>query len=125
MQKTSPQTSTVNFLDIGHLRRIRQKAMRQGVWFKALSRIDRVLFDLTIQVQTTIRSPTLARSILAVTRKIEEVIESKFARAIREIGVPTLAKLSLLAQKWGHTHAWQWTNDLEFARFLTVMKVNG
>ena len=125
MLKNSPQISSFSFLKNIQLRRLKHKAMRQGVWFKALSRIDRVLFDLTIQVQTTIRSPTLARSILAVTRKIEEVIESKFARAIREIGVPTLAKLSLLAQKWGHTHAWQWTNDLEFARFLTVMKVNG
>jgi hypothetical protein len=36
------------FLEKAQLLKLKLKAMRSGVWFRALSRIDRVLVDLTI-----------------------------------------------------------------------------
>jgi hypothetical protein len=119
------QEGKFNFLDKAQLVRLRLRAMRRGVWFRALPRIDRVLIDLTIKIGTGVHSYKLAKSILSVVRKLEEVLESKLVRAIREIGVPLACQLSLFAQKWGHQSAREWANDTRFARYLTVLKLNG
>jgi hypothetical protein len=122
--KTTFQKSTSNFLDRTQLVKVRLKAIRAGVWFRALSRIDRVLVDLTIRVAQTIRSVSLAKCILSVTRKLEGLLESKLVRAMREIGFPLACKLSLFAQKWGNRDAQDWTKDMGFVRYLAVMKLN-
>ena len=113
------------FIGKGQLLRLKLKAVRAGVWFRALPRIDRVLVDLTIKVAQSIRSPFLASSILLVARKLEGLLESKFARAIREVGFPLACKLSMLAKEWGNRNAWAWTGDEAFARYLAVMNLNG
>jgi hypothetical protein len=121
----APQNSTFSFLDKTQLIKLKLKAMRSGVWFKALPRIDRVLFDLTIKVaRCSVRSASLAKSILSITGKLEALLESKLARAIREIGFPLASKLSLLAQKWGNQGAQEWAKDTGFAQYLAIMKLN-
>jgi hypothetical protein len=119
------QDNASSFLNKAQLMKLRLKAIRAGVWFRALSRIDRVLVDLTIRVAQTIRSPSLAKCILSVTRKLEGLLESKLARAMKEIGFPLACKLSLFAQKWGNRDAQDWTKDMGFVRYLAVMKLNG
>lgn len=113
------------FMGREQLLKLKLKAMRAGVWFRALPRIDRVLIDLTIKVAQSVRSPLLANCVLSVTRKLEELFESKFARAVREIGFSLSCRLSLLAQKWGNKSAKTWVSDVGFARYLAVMKLNG
>jgi len=95
------------------------------VWFRALPRIDRVLVDLTIKVTSYVRSVTLAKNLLVVTKKLEALLESKLRRAITEIGFPIACKLSLLAQKWGNEGAKEWAKDMNFVRYLAVMDLNG
>ena len=67
--QTVMQINPTNPLNRTQLMRLRIKAMRAGVWFKALPRIDRVLVDLTIKVAENIRSAFLAKSIFAVVGK--------------------------------------------------------
>jgi hypothetical protein len=119
------QNINSNFIDRTQLIKLKMKAMRAGVWFRALRRIDRVLIDLTIKVARCVRSSILANSILSITRKLEGLLESRFVRAIREIGFSLARKLSLFAQKWGNKVAKEWENDFGFARYLAVMKLNG
>lgn len=114
-----------NFLEKTQLIKLKQKAMRAGVWFRALPRIDRVLVDLTIKVTDDVRSSLLAKSILAIAGKLEGLLESNLARAIREIGLPLAHKLSQFAQQWGYTAAGKWADDIGYARFWAVMKLNG
>jgi hypothetical protein len=125
VSENTPQDCASIFLDKAHLIKLRLKAVRSGVWFRALRRIDRVLVDLTIMVNTNVRSYTLASRILTVARRLEEALESKIVRAIREIGFMLAYKLSFFAQKWGHKGAWKWASDAGFARYLAVMKLNG
>ena len=122
---TTPLQSTTKFIDKTQLIKLKLKAKRAGVWFSALPRIDRVLVDLTIRVATRIRSASLANCILSVTRKLEDVLESKISRAMGEIGLPIACKLSLFAQKWGNRNAREWTKDMGFVRYLAIMKLNG
>ena len=125
MFKTAQQNSTSDFLSRAKLVKLKLKAMRLGVWYRALPRIDRVLVDLTIKVADTIRSPYLARCILSVAGKLEGLLESKVARAVREVGFPLARKLSVVAQGLGNAGAWAWALDLSFARYLAVMRLNG
>jgi len=99
--------------------------MRAGVWFRTLSRIDRVLIDLTIKVADSIRSYSLAKCVLSVTRKLGGLLESRLARSIREVGFPLACKHSLFAQNWGNVTAAEWARDAGFARYLAVMHFNG
>ena len=124
MSQTAPQNSTFDFLGRATLVKLRLKAMRAGVWFRALPRIDRVLVDLTIKVTDTIRSPHLARSILSVAGKLEGLLESKLQRAVREFGLPIAHKLSMFAQKWGNKTAEKWASDDGFARYWAAIKLN-
>jgi hypothetical protein len=113
------------FIGKEQLLKLKLKAMRAGVWFRALPRIDRVLVDLTIKVAQCIRSPSLASCILSVARKVEDLLESRFARAVREIGFSLSRRVSLLAQGWGNKAARAWAGDEDFARYLAVMRLNG
>ena len=114
-----------SFLGKAQLVKMRLKAMRAGVWYRALPRIDRVLIDLTIKVADSVRSVSLAKCVLSVTRKLEGLLESKLERSVREIGLPLAAKLGLLAQGWGNLASAGWARDAGFARFLAVMHFNG
>lgn len=121
---TLPQDRAFGFLSRTQLTKLKLKAMRSGVWFKALPRIDRVLYDLTIKVTSSVRSMTLAKNILAVITKLEGLLESKLMRAMREVGLPLAQKLSSIAQKWGNTSAESWVTVSSFAYFLAVMHTN-
>jgi len=59
------------------LRLLKLKAKRTGVWFKALTTLDRVLIDLVIKVVDRVRSVKLAKSLSTVVRKLEEALENR------------------------------------------------
>ena len=124
MPKTVLQENAFSFLSKAQLVKLRLKAVRAGVWFRALPRIDRVLVDLTIRVASSIRSVTLAKNLLAVARKLEGFLESGLLRAFREVGLPLAQKLGSLAQKWGNPSAESWPADSSFIKFLAVMRIN-
>jgi len=112
------------FYNREQLLKLKLKAMRAGVWFRNLPRIDRVLIDLTIKVTISIRSITLANSIRAITEKLESLLESSLTRALKGIGIQLAQKISLIAQKWGNALAKNWASDLSFVKFLSVMHIN-
>jgi hypothetical protein len=106
------------------LMNLKTKAMRSGAWFKALQRIDRVLFDLTIKVVDNIRSTQLAKSILGLTGKLENAMKGSFSIRLNEIGLPLAQKISFTAQRLGNLSASSWVFDSSFAIFLAVMNIN-
>jgi hypothetical protein len=110
------QSGSFGVLNRAQLLKIRCKAIRAGVWFKALPRLDRVLVDLTINV----RSAFLAKCIFAVVGKLEGLLESSVLRSMRTIGRSLAEKISLIAQKWGNASAKNWANDSSFAFFLAI-----
>jgi len=112
------------FLNKKQLINLKTKAMRSGAWFKALKRIDRVLFDLTIRVVDTIRSAKLAKSIAVLTKKLEDAKKNNFSSRLRTIGLPLTQKISFTAQKLGNASAGGWVFDSSFAVFLAVMCIN-
>jgi len=124
MPMVVPSVDAFRFLNKEQLVSLKTKAMRSGAWFKALQRIDRVLFDLTLRVVDTIRSAKLAKSIAVLARKLEDAVKSSFSSRLREIGLPLAQKVSFMAQKLGNVSAIDWAFDSSFAIFLAVMHMN-
>lgn len=124
MPKPMSRVSTYGFLNKAQLMKLKLKAMRAGVWFRALARIDRALVDLTIRVASSVRSTTLAKNIIAVTRKLEGLLESRLLRAFRGVALQLAKKLSSVAQKLGHHSAKNWASDVSFIKFLAIMHIN-
>jgi len=124
MPRVAPDCDGSCFLDKKRLVNLKTKAMRSGAWFKALRRIDRVLFELTIRVIDNIRSAKLAKSILTIARKLEYAMKSSFSSRLREIGLLLVQKISLTAQKLGNISASGWVFDSSFVNFLAVMHLN-
>ena len=122
--QTVMQDGSSSFLNRTQLIKLRYKAMRAGVWFRALPRIDRVLVDLTIKVAENIHSAHLAKSIFAVISKLDGLLESSVLSSLRAIGRPLAEKLSLTAQKWGNVSAKSWPDYSSFAIFLAIMHTN-
>jgi hypothetical protein len=106
------------------LRKLKLQAVRRGVWFRGLSRVDRALVDLTMKVVDGVRSFTLAKALLSVIKKLEDAFESRVLRILKEVGFPLARKLSLFAQKWGNNLAQDWMRDVSFAKFLAIMHIN-
>lgn len=125
MCETWTRKKTFNFM-IGkkELLKLRLRAIRAGVWFQALRRIDRAIINLTIQVTSKVRSFTLAQKIFSIIKRLEGKLESRVSRAVKEVGFQLAQKISLVAQKWGNTSAKDWGSDISFAKFLAVIHIN-
>lgn len=124
MLKFALQGITSNLLNKKLLKKVKVKAFRNGTWFRALHRLDRVLIDLTIRVVDQIRSAILIKNILAIIKKLEENAGGDLSRDLNDLGFSLARKLSLMAQRWGNTSAKKWAFDLSFLRFLVVLHIN-
>lgn len=111
-------------LNVARLLDLKYKAMRSGLWFKALRRIDRVLVDVTVRVAKSVHSATLARALYSIMEKLESAFKNRVWSVVHKIGFPLAHKLSVLAQKWGNDYAPNWAFDESFAKFLAIMYVN-
>ena len=111
-------------LSRAELVRVRRMAVRRGVWFKVLSRIERLQVDLTIKVVERVRSLMLARALRSILKKLFEAMESRISRLMREVGLPLARRLSVIAENWGYRYAEKWVNDPGFIKFLAVTYMN-
>jgi len=102
----------------------RAKAVRQKVWFKALSRVERNILDLTIRCVERIRSRILAKIISNILAKILKTLKPSFLEAAMRIGREIADEVCGIAEKWGNVHASRWKHDSGFVRFLGVTAVN-
>jgi hypothetical protein len=111
-------------LEKDKLLKLKLRAVRSGVWFRALRRIDRVLVDLTLKVANDVRSPLLARTLLAVVERLENALGNRVSRLVDGVGFQLARRLSLIGERLGNVSARAWAFDSGFARFLAVMHLN-
>lgn len=104
--------------------RFRAKAIRKGVWFRALTTIERACVDLAIKVVERVRSRLLFKALSSVLKKLEDALESQVRRLMREVGGRIASKMSQIAQNWGNKSAARWAKELGFIQYLTVDYLN-
>ena len=112
------------FPTVGRLVTAKKLALRRGVWFRALSRVERGVLDLTARYVDCIKSVKLANVVTAILEKLKLATESMVDRLVRTVGLPLAQKIGLIAQKWGNFSAKEWATDTSFACFLAVMNTN-
>jgi hypothetical protein len=106
------------------LAKIKQKALRHRIWFKVLSKIERIQIDLTIRLVERVKSSYLAKVLFAVVKKLFDALESPVKRLMREVGAKLAYKISQVGKRLGHKSAEKWAEDQGFIQFLTVTYMN-
>jgi len=104
--------------------RIKTKALRQRIWYRAISRVERGIVDLTIRCVERIQSPVLARFLSEIIGKISQRTKRSFLERVNTVGKAIAQEISAIAERWGNEHASTWKHDSSFIRFLGVSSVN-
>jgi hypothetical protein len=110
----------LNALSIGKLTETKKHALRRGIWFRALNRVERGIIDLTVRYVDTIKSKALAKVLTAIIEKLQQTMETLTDKMIRTVGLPLARKISNIAVSWGNHLAKLWAEDRAFARFLVT-----
>jgi len=104
--------------------RVKARALRRGVWFRVLTRVERACVDLAIKVVERVRSRLLQKVLSCIVKKLEEAMESQVQRLMREMGDNLAQKVSQVAQNWGNKSAVKWAEDSGFIQYLTITYMN-
>jgi len=104
--------------------RARALALRRGVWYRVLTRVERACVDLSARVVERVRSRVLARVLTGILSKLHSALESTVERMAREVGRPLARRLSVIAQGWGNGCAAAWAEDQGFVRYLAIGMIN-
>jgi len=104
--------------------KVKTRALRQRVWFKAISRVERGIVDLTIRCVEVVRSPVLASAVLNIMGKILGVLREGFMERAEKAGREVVEKLCVLAERWGNESCSAWKQGDGFVRFLGVIALN-
>lgn len=104
--------------------KVKTQALRQRVWYKAVSRLERGIVDLTIRCVERIRSSVLARAICGIMNKILQTLREGFMERAEHVGRRAVEKLCVLAERWGNRSSSDWKHDEGFVRFLGVIALN-
>jgi hypothetical protein len=86
------------FTNKAELPRLKTNAPRSGIWF------------------SNIRSLTLTKRLLTLTRKLHELLENKLSNTTKSIGIPMAQKLGMFAQEW--------QRNLIFVQHIAIMNLN-
>jgi len=106
------------------LRDVRRKALRRGVWYSALDRVERGIIVLTSRVVDVVRSVKLGVEIVMILAKLREAFKSRFVRHMESYGLEEARKVAGQAAAFGNEEAEAWIYDFSFARYLTFMDLN-
>jgi hypothetical protein len=113
-------------ISVGRLADAKKAALRRGVWFRSLSRVERGIIDLTIRYVDRIKSTKLAMVVTAIMEKLQVTLESMADKLVRTVGLSLARKIGKIAISWGNLSAFMWVADRAFARYLAfcICKVN-
>jgi len=103
---------------------VRGKAIRRGVWFRALDSLERGIITLASRVVDRVESAVLGVEIVKIMRKLNDAMKSRFVRRMEEYGFRQTLKITRMAVEWGYDLAVEWSSDLGFVRYLTVLDLN-
>jgi len=104
--------------------KVKTRALRKGMWYRVLSRIERACIDLVIKVVERVRSFLLQKMLSSILKKLEEAMESQVQHLMQRVGSHLASELSQIAQDWGNKSAVHWAKDYGFIQYLTITHMN-
>ncbi len=115
---------TQGLMTSGWLDSVRKVALRRRVWYRALSRLERGVVELTIRCVDRVQSGSLALAISRIMCKLFNAFKSRFLERVDIVGRGLVEKVSQIAINWGCSGAKEWKRDLAFIRFLGLNAVS-
>jgi len=106
------------------LTKIKSRALRTRVWFRALSKVERAILDLTIKCVENVRSRVLEGTISTIINKILQSLEDAFLARAERIGQAIAETLCAIGERWGNKACSAWKCDKCFIEFLGVNALN-
>ena len=103
---------------------VRRKALRSGVWFRVLDRVERSILSLVPRCVDRVRSPEMIDIVAKIIVKVKEALMSPLERFRSQVAKSLALKISLLARGWGNRSAEEWAEDKSFIQYLSVNKFN-
>ncbi|UCH32558.1 MAG: hypothetical protein JSV05_04040 [Candidatus Bathyarchaeota archaeon] len=110
---------------ITNLVALRRRSIRRGIWFRILNKFERAQVDLTVRIVKKVRSSGLAKVLNLIVEKLSDALESRVSKMVKLRGRSLAQEVSKVALDWGYKSAKNWASDLNFARFLAIMNLNG
>ena len=92
------------------IRVIIRKAIRRGLYFRKLSRIERGILELTAKYVPKITSLELGNAIARILAKLVIVLRSKFLASVETLGRQMLTNVLHVAKIWKVMDASSWDN---------------
>ena len=106
------------------LSEMRRRAIRKGVWFKALDNVERGILSLTARLVDKVESAVLGVELVKILNKLRDALKSGFVKQMEAFGFKRARELAKLALQWGHGAAQVWASDLSYVRYLTLIDMN-
>lgn len=103
--------------------RWRHRAVRAGVWFKALTAEERGIMMLTPMVVKRVKSLTLARIVMEIIKKLRDALDGGLSRSLAR-AVSRSIRIAYFAVSCGYKEAVSWSWDSSFIRYLTILDLN-
>ena len=103
---------------------VRSKAIRRGVWYRVLDRVERGIIDLTARVVEKVGSSVLGVELVKILGKLRGAMKSEFVKHVEEFGIGRARVLTQQALDWGYGGGINWASDIGFVKYLTAMDMN-
>ena len=103
---------------------VRRKALRRGVWLKALDGVERGILTLASRLVDRVESEVLGVVLVTIIGKLKDAMRSRFARCRDEFGFRRARVVAGQALSFGYEMAAGWASDLDFIRYVTFIRVN-
>ena len=103
---------------------VRRKALRKGVWYKALDSLERGLISLACRVIDRVESVVLGREIVKIMRKLVDSMKSGFVRRIEEYGYFKAREIVDQVNCWDQSYSPNWSLKIDFVRYLALIEYN-
>lgn len=94
------------------------------IWFRALSKVERAIIDLTIKCVEKVQSTMLAVTISTIVDKILQSLEEDFMTKAERVGHEIAERFFSIGESWGNKACSTWKCDKCFIRFLGVNALN-
>ena len=109
----------MNIISQEYLRKVRSTAVRKRTWFKALDKLERGIFNLTIKFVENIKSQVLAGHVVKILVKLRDAAKCAFTRHVEGYGYMKLRETVEQALGLGYD-ATGWVWDLGFAEWFAL-----
>ena len=102
----------------------KRRALRQGVWYGSLDRIERGILSLTARIVDRVENVVLGVEIAKILGKLRYTLKSPLARKMETYGLEKARTIFKIAVEWGHRTAMGWAHDFGFIRYLAALELN-